>query len=115
MKAWIGLPVVALTVAGCTGYSSGGGGSSVDEQQYEAFQACQHFVNERLKAPSTAKYRDWFGDQKPTATGSGNGPFTIISTVDSQNSFGAELRSSFTCTVTRTAGDVWHAQDVSVG
>jgi hypothetical protein len=114
-RGQIGAGIVTLALAtGCAGMSSGGGSSSVDEQRYEAFQACQHFVNERLKAPSTAKYRDWFGDQKPAATGSGDGPFTIVSTVDSQNSFGAELRSSFTCTVTRS-GDTWHAHGIHVG
>ncbi|HZQ33744.1 MAG TPA: hypothetical protein VFB19_18680 [Mycobacterium sp.] len=90
-------------------------GESVDQQRYDAFVACQHFVNERLKAPSTASYRDWFGDQKPAVSGSGRGPYTVVSTVDSQNSFGAQLRSDFLCVVTRDASDTWHSRRVVVG
>jgi hypothetical protein len=33
---------------------------------------------------------------------SGSGPYTVTGTVDSENSFGAMLRSNFQCTVTVT-------------
>ena len=36
------------------------------------------------------------------------------STVDSENGFGAKIRSSFVCTVTHTGGDSWHLDDISL-
>ena len=79
-----------------------------------AFDVCKDFVKRRLKAPSTAKFRNPLQDDGEVAiTGSGNGPFTIRSTVDAENSFGAKPRSTFTCVVTLN-GDTWNLDNLII-
>lgn len=58
-------------------------------QRMGAQSACESMVKDRLKAPATA---DFTG-----VTTTGAGPWTTTGSVDSQNSFGAQIRSSFRC------------------
>lgn len=58
----------------------------------EAGLVCEGFVKSRLKSPATANF------SSTTAYSSGEG-YTATTTVDSQNSFGATLRSKWTCEV----------------
>lgn len=67
-----------------------GGGSSTADDSVEAQIACENRIKDALKSPSTADFDDDV---------SGTGPYTVSGTVDSENSFGAMLRSSFQCTV----------------
>lgn len=79
-----------------------------------AFDVCKDFVKRRLKSPSTAKFRNPHQDDgEVVITRSGNGPFTIQSTVDAENSFGAKPRSTFICIVTLN-GDTWHLDALSI-
>lgn len=79
-----------------------------------AFNACKVFVERRLKAPATARFRSFYqADGEVTVTGFGDGPYTVRSSVDSENGFGANLRSTFTCTVTRS-GDDWRLDNLSI-
>lgn len=71
------------------------GGSSSSDNTVEAQIACESRVKDALKSPSTADFSD-------DVTGSG--PYTVTGTVDSENSFGAMLRSEFQCTV-KVTGD----------
>lgn len=61
-----------------------------DPTNFDAQYYCEDFVKDRLRAPSTA---DFTGT---TATG---GPVTwsVRGAVDSENGFGAAIRSNFTC------------------
>jgi hypothetical protein len=77
--------VLILTIS-----SAVGGGSSSSGDSVEAQIACEERVKQELKSPSTAEFDD-------TVTGSG--PYTVNGTVDSENSFGASLRSNFQCSV----------------
>jgi hypothetical protein len=64
-----------------------------------AIRACEHFVGDELKAPSTADYAAKSEDdvfQHATR-------YTVIGYVDADNSFGAKLRLNYTCTVQ------WHS------
>jgi hypothetical protein len=111
-----GTLVVGLAlVAGCSA-SSGSSGSAggASSAQLSAFDVCQSFVKDQLKAPGTASFRDPFGDQAPTFDGDGKGPITVSSSVDSENSFGAKLRAPFVCTVSNTGGDNWHLDSINV-
>lgn len=60
-----------------------------------ATQQCEKAVKEQLKAPATAQFN---------SSAEGGGPWTVIGTVDAENSFGANVRSDFQCTV-RISGD----------
>jgi len=72
--------------------------SSVSSGEYDAFMMCKSFVTDTLKAPATAKWRDPLGDQV-SYSGSGDGPYVVVASVDSQNGFGALVRSPYSCTV----------------
>lgn len=75
--------VVLVLVAFATGALDGG------PSERDARVACEGFADERLKAPATADYN-------LTATESGNG-WNVTGTVDSENGFGAKVRSDIIC------------------
>jgi hypothetical protein len=81
-------------------------GLHVPLKALEAFDVCKQFVSDRLKAPSGATWRDPTGD-KVTYSGSDDGPWSVAASVDSENSFGAKLRSTYICTVLHKSGDDW--------
>ena len=56
----------------------------------EAKEKCRQAVRDQLKSPATAQ----FSGEKVVSDGDG---FEVVGDVDSQNSFGAMLRSTFTC------------------
>lgn len=73
----------------------------------DAKRVCQEkFIPERLKAPSTAD----FSDVQVTSSGH---VYTVTGNVDAQNSFGAKVRSTFTCIVQDT-GKTWRLQSATV-
>ncbi len=86
----------------------------VEVRRLVAFDVCKDFVKRRLKSPSSAKFRNPLQDDgEVVITGSGTGPYTIVSTVDAENSFGAKPRSTFVCVVTLN-GDTWNLDDLSI-
>lgn len=66
-----------------------------------AQSACEEWVKDQLKAPSTAVVG---GVER-----SGSGPWTVIGWVDAQNSFGAMIRTRWTCSV-RLEGDMFRGR-----
>jgi hypothetical protein len=89
--------------------------SRTDPESRIACNMSEDFVKERLKSPSTAKF--------PTAfdyiNGDGcmalfnNGVWTLSSWVDSQNSFGAMIRSHYVAQLTYDAEEeTWHLKDL---
>lgn len=62
----------------------------------EAWVMAQDFVKDSLVAPSTAKWGDW-GEQRASTnvTSFGDGTFLVEGFVDSQNRFGATVRTNF--------------------
>jgi hypothetical protein len=91
-------------------FSSLVGGSSspsptkvYEPSKIDAFGMCIHFTKEQLKAPSTADFAA-FSQSSVLQTGY---EFTIRSWVDSQNSFGAMIRTDFICTVQYVGNDKW--------
>lgn len=77
-----------------------------------AFIECQHFVEDRLKAPSGAEFSSGFHGGLVAAN-----TYAIQSYVDAQNSFGAKLRNNFICQVNYKGGDIgdranWQLQDL---
>lgn len=105
--AAVGLLVVAFMVASTLGEGSGSNPDQDDPvlQRIDAERYCKAEVSARLKSPSSA---EWSGTQV-----TGIGPFTIEGSVDSENSFGAMLRSSFVCEVTLVA-DSWRLDRLSL-
>lgn len=63
---------------------------------YKAEKACKAYVVDQLTSPSSAKFSDvqFFDIDRPEVTGS----------VDSENGFGAALRSGFSCQMSNSTG-----------
>lgn len=84
--------LVALSVLiGFLSSLNGGGSDDYDaNNKYEAIARCEERVKALLKAPATAEF---------DTDARGSGTWTVSGTVDSENSFGAMLRTHFQCTV----------------
>lgn len=74
------------------------------DKSFDAEHACNEFVTRQLKSPSTAHFPSDTSSHVDTA-------WTVSGAVDSQNGFGAELRSRFTCTMTDT-GTQWRLDNL---
>ena len=72
------------------------GTSPGEPSRLDIAAVCQHMVQKRLKAPRTAKF-EWGALDSVRRVGADH--FVMSSWVDSQNSFGAMLRTRFTCVV----------------
>jgi len=95
--------IIALIVAHPTKHQP-----TSTENRDDATRACQEkFVPDRLKAPATAK----FSNVTTTATAAGG--YTVVGSVDSENGFGALIRSTFTCSV-HSSGDQWVLDSATV-
>lgn len=76
-----------------------------------AFYVCAEFVERRLKSPASADFPNYFS--APSMV-SGDAPtYTVRSYVDSENGFGANIRTRFTCTVT-DIGDEWRLDNINL-
>lgn len=106
-KRWAGVIVALVVGFAIFATTRVGHEATPEEERGDAQRACQEtFVPARLKAPATADY------SAVSATG-GSGRYTVTGSVDSQNSFGALVRSSFTCSV-HLSGDQWILDSASV-
>jgi predicted metalloprotease len=117
-KVWLVI-VGVLVVLGIIGLIAGpnkasGGGStkSGSTDHAAAFEICKKFVSARLKAPSGATWRDPFGDQVTYSVAGSD--VTVNASVDSENGFGAKIRSPYVCTVTNTSGDSWRLVNLDI-
>lgn len=95
MRRWAAAVVAAGVLVGC----AAGAEDTAEDREHAAFDVCTQFVERRLKAPDTAKFRNYFQDDGEVIVTGGPTTFVVISSVDSENSFGASLRTEFTCTV----------------
>jgi hypothetical protein len=84
---------------------------SLESQHTDAYFACQEFVGRQLKAPATA---DFPRHDSSDVSVEGENPFTVRSVVDSENGFGANVRSRFACSVTRTPDGNWRSDRVTL-
>lgn len=91
------LPIIVI--AQLVNAADGDTGPGADQLLVEAEWACEGVVGNNLKAPSTAEY---------DSSASGSGPWSVSGTVDAENSFGAKIRSTYSCTVERS-GDTMTA------
>lgn len=73
-----------------------------EDRQTEAKVMCEGFVKDRLVSPATADF-PWT-DYTASCTGT---RCTVSSYVDSQNRFGAMLRTTYRCLVEETGPDRW--------
>lgn len=95
------LVFVLAIAAGALNSKSTPSASSSEGDALSAWVVCQQEMDRRLKAPATADYpsRSEF-----TITQSG-AIYTMSSWVDSENGFGAQIRTFFDCKAIHTGGD----------
>jgi len=84
------------------------------ENRLGAYVSAQWYVEQRLKAPSTAK----FGACVTTDTAEyctkylGNQHYRVATYVDAQNAFGAMIRTHFVCVMKQTADDYFELESL---
>jgi hypothetical protein len=89
MRRLCGMALLGLVLTGC-------GSSDMDQtaRDFMAYDACTDAVSQQLKAPGSA---DFQGKLDVDYDNSGNGDITVVGWVDAENSFGAKLRTHWTC------------------
>lgn len=65
-------------------------------EKFDVKAACEHLVKLHLKSPATAQFSPW---PDTVIIGTNTGPWDVTGYVDSQNSFGALLRSNYSCRI----------------
>jgi hypothetical protein len=89
---FFGVIAVILLVGGCT-WASGRSGSQHVGPTDASVSRCESAVKAQLKSPSTAEFSDHrWGDRS-------GGGFILRGSVDSENGFGAMIRSTWICEI----------------
>lgn len=115
-KLWI-LVLVGVFIIWALGQSGGGSSNPAsppadNAEAVGAWVVCQQFVEDRLTSPSTADYPAAYSDY---TTQLSTKQFKVDAYVDSQNGFGAMVRTDFVCTVTYQGNDNWHLDSLDIG
>ena len=99
IRKWLLAVVPLMLIVGC----GSSGGVSSDQQSDRAYIACQDYVSAQLKSPGSASFPGVSSSDYPQISGSGSS-YEVVGVVDSENGFGAKLRSVFDCKATVTGG-----------
>lgn len=108
--AFGGLIVLVLLVASAL---SSRGGSKADTSGGEgvAYLMSQNFVKDRLKSPASAKFPSRFDDDVVIAS-LGSERYRVSAWVDSQNGFGAMIRTAYVAVVRYTGNNNWRLESL---
>lgn len=71
-------------------------------------------MKDRLRAPATASFRNYFEDDGEVVVTGGPSTYRVVSSVDSENGFGANIRSNFVCEVRHVSGESWRLVDLAI-
>ncbi|NQT78011.1 MAG: zinc ribbon domain-containing protein [Bacteroidetes bacterium] len=94
----LGIVIVIIMINYCGDDSSGGGNKTKYYDGLDAYLEAQSFVKKHLKSPSTADF-PYYNKVENNVKYLGTNKYKIESWVDSQNSFGATIRTKFSCTI----------------
>jgi uncharacterized OB-fold protein len=102
-------------VSCCNGCGTSSTPTTESEQSKEikAFVCSQTAVEKQLKSPSTAKF-PYYSDDGVSVTKLATDKYRVSAYVDSQNSFGAMVRATYTVTITFTGEDTYKWEDVQI-
>jgi hypothetical protein len=89
---------VLVTMAFLLGSNEDGSQPDAEELRFGAQDVCHQFVEDRLRAPATAKFEAY---REATITNTGS-QYTVRGHVDAENGFGALIRSHYSCVVRHT-------------
>lgn len=114
----IGCLLIILVGLGLLIFLAAVDSSQQPKPEDEASDACfmaQEFVKQRLKAPSTADFSNCINDDGSVPVDKNDdGGWTAAGYVDSQNSFGAKIRSTYVVKLHHVSGDQWQADSVDI-
>jgi hypothetical protein len=101
----------ALIIMATPALAENAPGDFVGGNELAAAQMCKNFVSDRLKAPSTAKFKP----VSEQASGYiGKGRYYVMAEVDAQNSFGTPLKQTYFCTVKDDGNQKWTLVDLKI-
>ncbi len=108
-KIILGAVICSAVVSGCGEPRNPRAGG----QEIEAFVMCEDPVKAQLRAPSTAEFPS---TRAPgvSARHLGEGVYSVRGFVDSQNGFGAMLRTSWTCEIAENANQTWSLRNLKI-
>lgn len=101
--------VVVMGVVGLAALTSTASAYSYTKK-HEAWDICSEFVRDRLKAPKTADFAE-YKDEGTSVLKYGSA-FVVNGYVDAENSFGANIRTQYVCTVKPVGGHRWQLLDL---
>ena len=78
-----------------------------EDNSIGAYIMMENFVKDRLRSPDSAKFPGVFDGKLDHVRYLGNKKYIINSYVDSQNGFGAMIRSNFSGEIEQTSEDYW--------
>ena len=78
-----------------------------EDNKSMAYIMMEDFVKRRLKSPSTAEFPGVFDGKLDHVTSLGGQKYRIVSYVDAQNSFGAQMRTKFIGEIQQLSYDQW--------
>jgi len=81
----------------------------VEHDKISASVMAEEFVRQKLKSPASAKF-PWYDDSMIKDLGDGR--YIYKSYVDSQNSFGALVRTNFTCCIKYAGDNKWECESL---
>lgn len=90
--------ILFYLVRSCDDEKSNSSNSSYTPNKFLAYTYAEDFVKQKLKSPSTAEFPGTL-EKADHITELGNKKYRITSWVDSQNSFGATIRTKFSCVI----------------
>ncbi len=109
--------MVVLAAGSTDSSGTGSGSNSTSSKKIDAWVMAQQFVEDKLKSPSTASYGGVFSgdyqDPDSVVTVLGGGKYRVRAWVDSQNSFGAQIRTHFTCELEDQGGGSWRCTSLN--
>jgi hypothetical protein len=103
---WIAMFVLILATVACGGSGNVTPTVAPVAGKSDETLACimsQDFIERQLKAPASAKYPNCVGKAEFV----GDGEFVVTTYVDSQNSFGAMIRTSYVMRLKSLGADKW--------
>ena len=98
---WAGI-ILAIFIIWAMAKNCGGDSDTSNKTKiydgHDAYLESQSFVKKHLKSPSTAEF-PYYNRVKNNVKYLGTNKYKIDSYVDSQNSFGATIRTNYSCTI----------------
>ena len=79
----------------------------IEDRKASAVSMCKRFMRRRLRSPSSASF-PW----SASAEHLGGRRYKVVSYVDAENGFGAEIRTDYSCIVRKRGGDSWALEGI---